>query len=79
MILTKKRSFSASQKRFEGYKEALKKYDIPFDANLVMKFDGNLSSFDETKKVVDKLFQVVLNLTEFLQPLTGVHMVLLSH
>ena len=54
MILTKKRSFSASQKRFEGYKEALKKYDIPFDANLVMKFDGNLSSFDETKKVVDK-------------------------
>ena len=54
MILTKKRSFSASQKRFEGYKEALKKYDIPFDANLVMKFDGNLSSFDETKKIVDK-------------------------
>ncbi|MBP9477085.1 MAG: LacI family DNA-binding transcriptional regulator [Sebaldella sp.] len=57
LVLAKKRSFSASKKRVEGYKAALKKYKIPIDNKLILKFDGNLFSFDETKKVMDSILE----------------------
>ena len=57
LTLAKGKSLSVNKQRLQGYKDALIKYGFSVDENLIVKLNGNRSSFEEARDIVNYLIK----------------------
>jgi Transcriptional regulators len=55
LILSKANSISVNKQRLQGYQDALAKYNIPIDEELIVKLPGTRSNFEEARDNVNYL------------------------
>lgn len=55
LILSKANSISVNRQRLQGYRDALAKYGIPVDEELIVKLPGTRSNFEEARDTVNYL------------------------
>ncbi|WP_196590775.1 LacI family DNA-binding transcriptional regulator [Pectinatus frisingensis] len=53
LLLTKDKSISVNQQRFDGYKAALKKHSIAFNAERIIRLPGTRSNFEEARDAIN--------------------------
>ena len=57
LVMMRTKSLSTSLQRIEGYKDALKQYQVPFDSNCVIRLSGSRTNYEEARDVVSYLIK----------------------